>query len=481
MKLSAKPYIAGQFHDRLRQTEVIDPYTGESCGVLHQAEPEDLSDAYQTATAFHKEYSRTNPYLRARWLEEIAAQINRNADSFVQTICSEAGKPVRFARAEVERAIATFKLSASAATEQDGSMRVYPGEHTQNRYGIVKYVSRGVVAAITPFNFPLNLVAHKVAPAIAVGAPIILKPASATPLTAQLLSECIQQTSLPIFAYQMLPMPGALATKLAEKCQVVSLTGSAAVGWELKKRCAGQTQVILELGGNAGCVIDVNQPADIIIPGLATAGFAYSGQVCISLQRLFVPESEFSEYWHKLCNFIAEKVFFGNPREDTTSVGPIIDEESYQRVYSLIASAKDAGATVWQPDSIDCCIKHPFIIPPTLITDVSTDHPICTEEIFGPVVVVDKYSHWNEAISKLNNSKYGLQASIYTQDLKKVNQAFDDIEAGSVNVNEPPNYRFDGMPYGGIKQSGWGREGIKYTMHSYCELKHMVVNWQFGG
>ncbi len=480
MNLVAKPYMAGQFCDRIRQTQVIDPFTGETCGLMQHAEPEDIESAFQNAFAFHKEYSRTNPFLRARWLEEIASVINKNSDRFAQAICAEAGKPIRFARAEVERAIATFKLSATAAIEQEGALRSYPGDNTQSKYGLTKLVSRGVVAAITPFNFPLNLVAHKVAPAIAAGAPVIFKPASATPLTAQLLSECIQQTSIPIFAYQMLPMPGELATRLASKCQVVSLTGSSEVGWKLKSILSPHIQVVLELGGNAGCVIDSGQPIEKIIPSIATSGFAYSGQVCISLQRLFVQEDEFDEYWSKLCIFIAEKIFHGDPREETTSVGPIIDQKSYNRIFDLIESAKESGATVWQLDEIERCTKPPYMIPPTLITNVSSDHPISTEEIFGPVIIIDRYKDWPEAICKLNNSKYGLQASIYTNDLKKVFQAFNEIETGTVNVNEPTNYRFDGMPYGGTKLSGWGREGIKYTIQSYCELKHMVVNWQLG-
>jgi glyceraldehyde-3-phosphate dehydrogenase (NADP+) len=402
----------------------------------------------------------------------VAQGIAERKQEFARTLAQEAGKPIKAARTEVERAIFTFTVAAEESTRGYGEyLPLDWQEFTAGRWGIVKRFPLGPIAGITPFNFPVNLVAHKVAPAIASGCPMVLKPAPQTPLSALLLAQTVQQAGWPDGALNVLPLSNEDASLLVtdERLKLISFTGSAPVGWDIKRR-AGKKKVVLELGGNAGVIVhndaDLNYAAERCVAG----GFAYAGQTCISVQRILVERTVFGKFTELLLVAV-KKLKAGDPMDDTTDLGPLIRESDAVRTVDWVQEAVRGGARLLAGGQ-----RKGSVVEPTVLTNTRTDMKVNCQEIFGPVVTVEAYEDFGDALRQVNNSPYGLQAGIFTRDVKLLFNAFEELEVGSVIAGDVPTFRIDHMPYGGIKDSGLGREGLRYAIEEMTEPKLLVMN-----
>ncbi len=408
---------------------------------------------------------------RADVLHKIVEGITSRREEFARTICQEAGKPIRTARVEVERAIYTFQLAAEESTRIYGEyIPLDTLESAAGRWGLVRRFPLGPVFGITPFNFPLNLVAHKVAPAIAAGCPIILKPAPQTPISSFLLAEVVQEAGWPEGALAVMPLSNDDAGILVadDRIKLLTFTGSAAVGWQLKSH-AGKKRVTLELGGNAGVIVHSDADVQYAAQRCVAGGFSYGGQTCISVQRILVHESLFQKFTEQLVHGV-RKLKSGDPMLETTDVPPLIREQDAVRVVEWIDEAVQAGAKLL------CGGKRKgAMVEPTVLTDTTPNMRVNCAEVFGPVVTVERYETFDEALSTINNSVYGLQAGIMTHDARLIQTAFEELEVGSVIVGDVPTFRVDQMPYGGVKDSGLGREGLRYAIEDMTERKLLVM------
>jgi acyl-CoA reductase-like NAD-dependent aldehyde dehydrogenase len=458
------------------EVTIHSPFDGSAVGKTYEASSEQLEEAIAGAVQAFGELRCMPPEQRREILLEVAHGIQERKEEFAQLMVLEAGKPIRTARVEVDRAIFTFTLAAEEAVavhNKDEVLRLHtdlnPGSPV--RTGVVRRFPIGPIAAITPFNFPLNLVAHKLAPAMAVGCPVVLKPAPQTPLTALKLAVLIQARGWPAGALNVLPMSNAVAVKLIsdDRLKMLSFTGSSTVGWQLKSQ-AGKKRVMLELGGNAGCIVcedgDVNEAAS----RCAAGGFSYAGQSCISVQRIFVQERVFAQFVDELLPKV-RALKCGDPMDEATDVGPLIRESDAKRVEEWINEAASGGAQLLCGGKR---IMNGRGIEPTVLTNTSPQQRVNCEEIFGPVVTVEPYGTFDEVLQRVNDSRYGLQAGIFTKSEKYIARAFEELEVGGVIVNDVPTYRSDQMPYGGIKDSGLGREGVRYAMEEMMEMKVLV-------
>jgi acyl-CoA reductase-like NAD-dependent aldehyde dehydrogenase len=402
----------------------------------------------------------------------VAQGISSRKEEFSRTLAQEAGKPIKAARAEVDRAVFTFNVAA------EESVRIYGEylpldwqEYTAGRWGIVRRYPLGPIAGITPFNFPLNLVAHKVAPAIAAGCPMVLKPAPQTPLCSLLLAEVVQHAGWPDGAFNVLPLSNEDAGLLIsdDRIKMISFTGSAAVGWEIKKH-AGKKKVTLELGGNAGVIVhsdaDVNYAAERCVVG----GFSYAGQTCISVQRIFVEQSVYGKFIDALLAGV-DKLKTGDPMDESTDLGPLIRESDAIRAADWVQEAVRGGARLLRGGR-----RKGSTIEPTVLTGTRADMKVNCQEIFAPVVTVEPYTDFNDALRRVNSSPYGLQAGLFTRDAKLMFQAYDELEVGGLIAGDVPAFRIDHMPYGGVKDSGLGREGLRYAIEEMTEPKLLVMN-----
>ena len=428
-----------------------------------------------SARAFHAT-RKMAPQERRGILLAVANGIAEHKDEFVRLLALEAGKPVKAARVEVDRAVFTFTLAAEEALElhnKDEVLRLRtdlnPGSPV--RTGMVRRFPIGPIAAITPFNFPLNLVAHKLAPAMAVGCSVVLKPAPQTPLTALFLASVIEKAGWPAGALNVLPMSNEVAAKLItdDRLKMLSFTGSATVGWQLKAQ-AGKKRAVLELGGNAGCIVAEDADVAEAAARCAVGGFSYAGQSCISVQRVFVQQEILGKFLDELLPRV-RALQCGDPLDETTDVGPLIRESDAARIEEWIGEAVRAGAKLL------CGGKRIMDgrgIEPAVLTGTSASQRVNCEEIFGPVVTVEPYEAFDETLRRVNDSRYGLQVGIFTHSGKYIERAFDALEVGGVIVNDVPTYRSDQMPYGGVKDSGLGREGVKYAMEEMMEMKVLV-------
>ena len=412
-------------------------------------------------------------FRRAEILRSVAAGLAADREAIGRTIAGEAGKPLRDARTEVDRAAMTFEVAAEEARRIGGElipMDLAP--HGQGRMAITRRVPVGPVAAISPFNFPLNLAAHKLAPAIAAGNPIVLKPATKTPLSALTLGRLLIEAGVPEGGVSVLPMARALGDRLVtdERFKLLTFTGSSAVGWDMKAR-AGRKRVILELGGNAGVIIDETADLNLALQRVAAGGFGFAGQSCISVQRVYVQNARFDEFASGLAARVsALKV--GNPMDPDTDVGPMIDAGEVERIDAWVRAAVERGAQVLAGGRKVSDV----IYAPTVLIDVPEDAAVCADEAFAPLVVLARFGKFEEALAAINRSAFGLQAGVFTSDLERALLAFDRIEAGGILVNDVPTYRIDHMPYGGVKASGLGREGPRYTIEEMTELRLLVIN-----
>jgi glyceraldehyde-3-phosphate dehydrogenase (NADP+) len=465
-------YLAGEWATSPDILEVTNPAHPEApAGQTYNATPEQYEAAVVAAVAAFQETRRLPAYERGRVLREISAGIKARREELGRTIALEAGKPIRDALVEVDRAVLTFRLGAEEAERMVGEvipLDLMPA--SRGRLGITRRVPIGPVAAISPFNFPLNLAAHKLAPAIAAGCSIVLKPPSKDPLTMLTVAEIVAETGLPAGAVSILPMSRELGDRMVadERFKLLTFTGSPAVGWRMKTR-AGKKHVVLELGGNAGVIVDRTADLDWAVKRILMGAFAYAGQVCISVQRMFVHD----EVWEPVMERLAEgarSLRTGDPLDPETVLGPMVDEAQAQRTQRWVEEAVELGGRVITGGRAEGAF-----FPATILTDVPHRAQVCSSEAFAPLVVAFRFNDFGEAIRGVNDSDYGLQTGVFTNDLANARRAFEDLDVGGVIVNDVPTYRIDHMPYGGVKDSGIGREGLRWAIEDMTEIRIMVL------
>lgn len=469
-------YLAGEWRKTGDAVEVHSPYDDSLVAVVHRAGPNEIEMAIAATVAAFEDTRRLPSWKRAEILEAISRGIAQRADDFARTIALEAGKPIRTARAEVDRAVFTFKVAA------EESRRIYgevvpldwlPG--TEGRLGLVRRVPLGPVLGITPFNFPLNLVAHKVAPAMAAGNPILLRPSSQTPVSSLRLAEVVLEAGWPEAGIAVLPCATAVADRLVEdeRIRMLSFTGSPAVGWTLRAR-AGRKRVTLELGGNAGVIIHQDADVPYAAERVAWGGFSYAGQSCISVQRVYAHSGVYEEFVDQLLPRV-QALKLGDPLDEATDVGPVIDSGAAQRVETWVQEAVAGGAEVLLGGA-----RRGNLFPPTVLASLREDMRVSCQEVFGPVVGLYRYADAADALRAVNASDFGLQAGLFTKDWNLIERAFAEIEVGGLMVNDVSTFRVDHMPYGGAKMSGEGREGLRYAIEEMTSLKLLMLH-QRGG
>ena len=465
-------YLSGKWLEEGTPLEIRAPYDGTPLAEVIQATREHAERAIDAASRAFGSTRRLPAFERQRVLRSIAQQIISRKQEFANTLAQEAGKPLKAARTEVERAIFTFTVAAEETTRIPGEyLSLDWQQFTAGRWGIVRRFPLGPVAGITPFNFPLNLVAHKVAPAIASGCPIIIKPAPQTPLTSRLLAETVEQAGLPDGAFNVLPLSiedaGLLVTD--DRIKLISFTGSAPVGWEIKRR-AGKKKVVLELGGNAGVIVHSDSDLAWAAERCVAGGFSYAGQTCISVQRILVERPSLKKFTDLLVQGVS-KLRIGDPMDDTTDLGPLIRESDAVRATEWVQEAVQDGATLLCGGK-----RHGSVMEPTVLTGTRPDMKVNCQEIFAPVVTIEPYDDFALALRQINESPYGLQAGVFTRDASRIFQAYEELEVGGVIAGDVPSFRIDHMPYGGVKDSGLGREGIRYAIEDMTEPKLLVMN-----
>jgi acyl-CoA reductase-like NAD-dependent aldehyde dehydrogenase len=452
--------------------EVRAPYDGSVIGRVFQGRREHAEAAIAAAVKAFGTTRRLPAFERQRVLRRVAENITERKEEFARTLAQEAGKPIKAARTEVGRAIFTFNVAAEESTRIYGEyLPLDWQESTAGRWGIVRRFPLGPIAGITPFNFPLNLVGHKVAPAIACGCTMVLKPAPQTPLSALLLAEAVQQAGWPDGALNVLPLSNDDASLLVtdERLKLISFTGSAAVGWDIKRR-AGKKKVILELGGNAGVIVHSDADLAYAAERCVAGGFAYAGQTCISVQRILVERSVCGRFTELLLAGV-KKLQAGDPLQESTDLGPLIRESDAVRASEWVQEAVRSGARVLCGGQ-----RRGPVLEPTVLTGTRPEMKVNCQEIFAPVVTVEPYDDFREACKQINNSPYGLQTGIFTRDAKLLFNAYEELEVGAVIGGDVPTFRIDHMPYGGIKDSGFGREGLRYAIEEMTEPKLLVMN-----
>lgn len=450
--------------------EVINPYTQETIGTIKLSDKAEAERIVQSAVTAKESARQMTSGERSEVLRDIVKKIEAHFETFVLTIASESGKPYRYAKGEVERAIQTFTIAAEEAKRLPHELiDLDSTEKGRGLRGEVIYQPRGVVFGVSPFNFPLNLAVHKIAPAIATGCPIIIKPSSKTPLTLELLASLIEETNLPKNTFQLIHCTREVGDHLVKhpSIDLLSFTGSPDVGWKMKS-AAGKKEVVLELGGNAAAILC--QDADLVhaLNELIVGGFAYSGQVCIHTQRIYIHESIMDQFVEGYTSRAVE-LSIGDPLDPDTEFGVMIDEQNAKRVEEWVQEAVNSGAKVILGHE-----RKNSLYMPTILTNVSKGQKVRDEEVFGPVVILESFKHLDDAIDEVNDARWGLQASIFTDSIRNRDDAFAKLNVGGVIHNKSTTFRVDEMPYGGIKDSGFGREGIRYAMKDYLEPKLLV-------
>lgn len=467
-----KIYIGGKFISTQNVLEVINPFTGKCFAKTYLAGSVELEEAIVVGKSAERTMKSMPAFKKFEALMKISNEIKKKRTHLAEVLSMESGKPIRYALGEIDRAVQTFLVAAEESKRIPGEYLsldwTLPGE---GKEGWVKYFPVGLVAGIAPFNFPLNLAVHKIAPALAAGNPIILKPSRSTPLSVLELAEIVAGTSFPEGALSVLPMDRKAGNQLVtdDRVKVLSFTGSPLVGWKMKQE-AGRKKVILELGGNAGVVITGSADIDHAVKKCLVGGYAYSGQVCIHVQRIYVQDSVFDEFAAKFTTEVS-RLKVGNPLAPETDISVMIDKDNADRVEEWVNEAVNDGAKVLSGGK-----KKDAFFEPTLLTSTHSDMKVCSLEVFGPVVTLEKYRSFEKALEYINDSRYGLQAGIFTNDLSEMDRAFSELDVGGVIINDVPTFRVDHMPYGGVKDSGLGREGLKYAIAELMEPKLLVKN-----
>jgi glyceraldehyde-3-phosphate dehydrogenase (NADP+) len=467
-----KILIGGEWREATETFVLTSPYTRQQIAEVYSANENETSEAISHAVTASVEMKKIARFQVAKGLRGIAEGITARKEEFAHTIAEEAAKPIKLARGEIERAIATFSWAAGETERFAGEVIPVDTQPTgRGKTAWTSRVPRGVIYGITPFNFPINLVAHKVAPALASGNAIIIKPSQRTPLTSLLLGEVFMESGLPPAALQIVPMDVKYMDSVLkdDRVAMISFTGSAAVGWDLKQKI-GKKALALELGGNAPVIVDESADIGDSVSKTVTGAFAYAGQICISVQRIYVHENLFDEWTGKFVKQ-AKTLKKGDPLDELTQLSVMIDETAAKRAAEWINEAVDNGAHILCGGERDGAM-----LEATVLTATHPEMRVVAEEVFAPVVVLEKFSDFTEAVDLANNSKYGLQAGVFTQDLTNMNYAAENLEYGGIIVNDVPTFRVDNMPYGGSKDSGFGREGVRFAMEEMSEIRLVVVN-----
>jgi glyceraldehyde-3-phosphate dehydrogenase (NADP+) len=473
----AKPhpiFLAGRWVDSPDRLQIANPADPDNpAGATYNATPEQYEEAV-TAAVKAFDTTRTLPaYERGRILRDISAGIKARREEIGRVLALEAGKPIRDALVEVDRATLTFRLGAEEAERIVGEvipLDLMPA--SKGRVGITRRFPIGPIAGISPFNFPLNLAAHKIAPAIASGNPIVLKPPSKDPLTMLTVAEIIDGVGLPAGAVSILPMTRELGDRMVadDRFKLLTFTGSPSVGWRMKER-AGKKKVVLELGGNAGVIVDKTADLDWAVRRTLVGAFTYAGQVCISVQRMFVHEDVQADFMKRLVDG-AKALKVGDPLDPQTDVGPMVDGNAAGRTQRWVDEAVALGGQVLLGGK-----ANGNFFPPTILTNVPPTAQVCSNEAFAPLVVGFTFRDFGDAIRQVNDSSFGLQTGVFTNDLAHAWRGFEQLEVGGVIVNDVPTYRIDHMPYGGVKDSGLGREGLRWAIEDMTEIRVMVLAW----
>jgi acyl-CoA reductase-like NAD-dependent aldehyde dehydrogenase len=471
MRASYPYYLGNRAAEGANGLDVIDKFTGQVATTVALADSDTLDQAIAEAKQAQAAMRGMPAFARKAVLLQCVEAFKAQADRLAQSLCIEAGKPIKDSRGEVARLIDTFQIAAEESVRIGGEvldLEISP--RAAGYRGMYRRFPIGVCGFISPFNFPLNLAAHKVAAAIAAGCPFILKPASRTPVGALQIGEILAQTDLPPGAFSILPCSRSTADQLVTdpRIKLLSFTGSPDVGWDMKARC-GKKEIVLELGGNAACIVDHDANLDDATERIMIGAFYQSGQSCIGVQRILIHRNVYEDMKQRLIKAALE-LPFGDPKLETTFIGPMIDVSEAKRMEAWIQEAIAAGGSLLCGGTRDGAM-----IPATLLEHVPQDQPLCAKEAFGPVAVLQVFDSFDEAINLANDSVYGLQAGVFTRDHYKVQQAWDELEVGGVVIGDVPSWRVDHMPYGGVKDSGLGREGIRYAIESMTEIRLLIT------
>ncbi|WP_271438421.1 aldehyde dehydrogenase family protein [Pontixanthobacter luteolus] len=457
--------------------EVTDKFTNEVAFRTALATPDVIDEAIAGAVRAAEPMAKMASYERQDVLQHCVKRFRERYDELAYSLCVEAGKPINDAEGEVDRLIDTFKIAAEESVRNFGEVQPLDISARAKGYmGMWKRVPIGPCSFISPFNFPLNLAAHKIAPAIAIGCPFVMKPASKTPLGAIIMGEVLAETDLPEGAFSILPASrdGADLFTTDDRLKLLSFTGSPGVGWDLKAK-AGKKPVILELGGNAAVVVDKDADLDHALERIIFGAFYQSGQSCIGVQRIIIHEDVYDEFRDMLIGK-TKSLVSGDPKNRDTFIGPMISEGEAKRLKGWIDDAVEAGATLLCGGERDG-----NMLQATLLENVDTSCDAYREEAFGPMALLSKFSDFGKALKEVNDSKFGLQAGVFTRDIHKVLDAWDELDVGGVVVNDVSSYRVDNMPYGGVKDSGLGREGIRFAMEDMSEIRNLVIRRESAG
>ena len=471
LKESYPYYLASEPHYANTDLDVTNKYTGEVATKVAMADADTIDKAIAAAEEAQPAMAAMAPFERQAVLEHCVKRFTERADELAQALCIEAGKPIKDAKGEVSRLIDTFKIAAEESVRINGEVvNLEISARAKGYQGMTKKVPIGPCSFISPFNFPLNLAAHKVAPAIAAGCTFVLKPASRTPIGALIIGEVLAETDLPKGAFSILPCSrdGADLFTTDERLKLLSFTGSPDVGWALKAK-AGKKPVVLELGSNAACVVDEDADIEDAIDRVIVGAYYQSGQSCISVQRLLVHSKIYDEFKSRYVEKVKALVS-GDPSNEDTFIGPMISEGEAERLHGWIEEAKEKGATILCGGTRDGAM-----LEATVMENVPKDCDASAEEAFGPLSILVPFDDYDEALEEVNNSRYGLQAGVFTRDIYKAHKAWDVLDVGGVVIGDVPSWRVDNMPYGGVKDSGLGREGIRYAIEDMSETRLMVI------
>lgn len=467
-------YLAGRWESGSSFHTVLNPWNGETVAKVCLADAGQVAEAVASCQETFSRTRRQPAWERSKILTRIAELIGERREEFVRVIVAEAGKPVVLAEGEVDRAMMTFRFAAQLALADEGhGIRMDGSPQGEGHFGLVGRFPLGVILGITPFNFPLNLVAHKVAPCLATGNVMLLKPALKTPLSSLLLAAVLHDAGVPAGQINVVPFSHDHIPPLLvdDRIKMLSFTGSAEVGWKLKS-AAVKMKVALELGGNAAVVVEPDADWKAAVPKIAAGAYGYAGQSCISVQRIFVHSAIYEPFREALVAHIKKSIPAGDPTNRATVVGPMINPDARDKVVQWIDLAVEGGATLLTPATVESL----SLLHPVLLENAPADSAVSCEEAFAPLAVLERYETFPEALARVNDSAYGLQAGVFTSDISKSLTAFRELEVGGVMVNQVPTFRVENMPYGGVKNSGFGREGVRYAMEEMTEPRSLVIH-----
>jgi glyceraldehyde-3-phosphate dehydrogenase (NADP+) len=467
-------YLDGRWLETKTSEPVHNPWSGDKLAEVCTGSAEDVELAVASAHSAFQKTRKIPAFERAEKLTAVCDLLAKRRQEFVDVIVAEAGKPVTFAEAEVDRARLTFQFAAAQVLGDPGhGINMEASKPGAGHFGLVRRFPIGVILGITPFNFPLNLVAHKVAPCLASGNTMVLKPSPRTPLSALLLAEVLDEAGIPAGQVNVIPFDHSHVAGLLSdsRLKMLSFTGSAEVGWQLKS-CAGKMKVALELGGNAAVVVEPDGDWRAAVPKIASAAFGFAGQSCISVQRIFVNREILEPFREALVSHTQDKIRAGDPSQRDTIVGPMITSHAREKVLKWIEEATSCGATLLTP-----IVKEGHsLLGPMLLENAPSSASVLCEEAFAPLAVLQGYDTFEQALALVNDSHFGLQAGIFSNNLSKALQAFEELEVGGVMINQVPTFRVENMPYGGVKDSGVGREGVRYAIEEMTEPRSLVIN-----